>query len=102
LLRAADAHLGYQSTVLTDAVVAGTPNLIADVAPGFDLLGYVVAGVARPVRSPAELVDAATAAAPIDPAARAAFLAEHLEPGDAVDRILERVRERSAPAPSAV
>jgi hypothetical protein len=47
-------------------------------------------------------VDAATAAAPIDPAARAAFLAEHLEPGDAVDRILERVRERSAPAPSAV
>jgi hypothetical protein len=102
LLRAADAHLGYQSTVLTDAVVAGTPNLIADVAPGFDLLGYVVAGVARPVRSPAELVDAATAAAPIDPAARAVFLAEHLEPGDAVDRILERVRERSAPAPSAV
>ncbi|HET7168285.1 MAG TPA: hypothetical protein VFI69_03715, partial [Candidatus Limnocylindrales bacterium] len=29
LLRAADAHLGLHSTVLTDAVAAGTPNLIA-------------------------------------------------------------------------
>ena len=31
LLRAADAHLGMHSTVLTDAVVVGTPNLIATV-----------------------------------------------------------------------
>ena len=29
LLRAADAHLGLFSTVLTDAVAAGTPNLVA-------------------------------------------------------------------------
>ena len=31
LLRASDAHLGMHSTVLTDAVVVGTPNLIATV-----------------------------------------------------------------------
>ncbi len=33
LLRAADAHLGLHSTVLTEAVATGTPNLLAvDVA----------------------------------------------------------------------
>ena len=50
LLRAADAHLGMHSTVLTDAVAAGTPNLIAVVEGSSDLLGYIPAGVARPVR----------------------------------------------------
>ncbi len=101
LLQAADAHLGYQSTVLTDAVVAGTPNIIADVAPRFDLLGYVAAGVAWPVRSPAELV-AASASASLDPAARRAFLADHLQPGDAVERILGRITGRAAPSTSVV
>ena len=49
LLRAADAHLGMHSTVLTDAVVVGTPNLIATVDAYTDILGYIPAGVARPV-----------------------------------------------------
>ena len=55
LLRAADAHLGLRSTVLTDAVVVGAPNLIALVQAHADLLGYVDAGVARPVHDAAEL-----------------------------------------------
>ena len=48
LLRAADAHLGMHSTVLTDAVVVGTPNLIATVDAHTDLLGYI--GQRRPAR----------------------------------------------------
>ena len=51
LLRAADAHLGFRSTVLTDAVAVGTHNLIALVEPDADLLGYVAVGVAIPVRN---------------------------------------------------
>ncbi len=52
LLRAADAHLGYQSTVLTDAVVAGTPNLIAIVGavPRSRRLGRGRRRATRPVR----------------------------------------------------
>ena len=44
LLRAADAHLGQYSTVLSDAVVAGTPNLIAVGQAHADSLDYVGAG----------------------------------------------------------
>ena len=50
LLAAADAHLGIHSTVLTEAVVTRTPNLLVDGLGGADLLGYVAAGVAVPVR----------------------------------------------------
>ena len=92
LLRASDAHLGYQSTVLTDAVVVGTPNLIADVPPVVDLLGYVEAGVARPVGSPEALLAALDEGSAIDPDARSAFLERHFAPGDAVDRIVARIR----------
>lgn len=89
LLAAADAHLGIHSTVLTEAVVTGTPNLIADHARNADLLGYVEAGVATPVRDGADVLRALDA--PRDPAAAAAarqrFLDDHFEPGSASDRI---------------
>jgi hypothetical protein len=88
LLRAADAHLGIHSTVLTDAVVAGTRNLVVVGFPGSDALGYVASGVARPVRDGGELL--AALGAPDEPghaAARDAFLADHFAPGDAADRI---------------
>ncbi len=91
LLRAADAHLGLLSTVLTDAVAAGTPNLIGLTDRHADLLGYVDAGVACYVRSPAELLAAIAEPAPPAPAARAAFLAEHFRDGDASDRIVAAV-----------
>jgi hypothetical protein len=96
LLRAAEAHLGSFSTVLTDAVVVGTPNLIAHVPPVIDLLGYVAAGVARPVASPAALLTALDEGSPLDPDARSAFLARHFQPGDAVGRIVARVASATA------
>jgi hypothetical protein len=102
LLRAADAHLGIHSTVLTDAVVAGTRNLVATCLAGADLLDYVAAGVAIPVRDGGELLAALDA--PHDPvawsAARAAFLAEHFEPGRAGQRIADELIGRLAPATS--
>ena len=91
LLRAADAHLGLLSTVLTDAVAAGTPNLIGLTDRHADLLGYVDAGVARYVRTPAELLAALADPSPPDPAARAAFLADHFAGGDASERIATEV-----------
>ncbi len=91
LLRAADAHLGLLSTVLTDAVAARTPNLIAVDQAHTDLLGYVAAGVARPVRDAADLRAALDDLQPPDEAARQAFLAAHLEPGPASERIVARV-----------
>ena len=87
LLRAADAHLGQLSTVLTDAVKAGTRNLIATVGPGGDILGYVEAGVARPIHDIAELREALREPRSPDPAARQAFLDDHFRPGDAGSRI---------------
>jgi hypothetical protein len=91
LLRAADAHVGLLSTVLTDAVAAGTPNLIAIDQAHTDLLGYVAAGVARPIRDAADLRAALDEPWPPDEAARQAFLAAHLEPGPASERIVARV-----------
>jgi hypothetical protein len=91
LLRAADAHLGSLSTVLTDAVVAGTPNLIGLTDGHTDLLGYIEAGVARPVRTTAELMAALDAPRPPDPAARQAFLDRHFRWGDASGRIIDDV-----------
>lgn len=90
LLAAADAHLGVYSTVLTDAVTVGTPNLIVTSLSGSDLLGYVQAGVARPVRTGSDLL--AALERPVDPAAearaRTAFLADHFADGPAATRIV--------------
>jgi hypothetical protein len=89
LLRAADAHIGLQSTVLTEAVVTGTPNLLAATSSASDLLGYAEAGVAIPVRTGADLLEALDAgpAAAATPEARQAFIDAHFEPGSASERI---------------
>jgi hypothetical protein len=91
LLRAADAHLGHLSTVLTDAVAAGTPNLIAIVEGHADLLGYVAAGVATPVRSVADVRAALADPRPPSEAARRAFLDDHFRSGDASERIVTSI-----------
>ena len=89
LLAAADAHVGVYSTVNTEAVVTGTPNLLAAAIATGDLLDYVEAGVAIPVRDGGELLDALdrVAASGVPAGARAAFLADHFEPGAAGERI---------------
>lgn len=89
LLAAADAHLGIHSTVLTEAVAAGTPNLLAGGLAEGDILGYVAAGVAIPVSDGGDLLDALDAASrgAITDEARAAFLKAHFEPGSASERI---------------
>ncbi|MEI7745699.1 MAG: hypothetical protein WCK58_18335, partial [Chloroflexota bacterium] len=89
LLRAADAHLGIHSTVLTEAVFVGTPNLLASGIEGGDLLDYVPSGVALPVTDGAGLLAAldAAAAGAITDEARTAFIAHHYEPGAADERI---------------
>ncbi len=87
LLRSADAHLGIHSTVLTEAVAAGTLNLLADTLASSDLLGYVEAGVAVPVRNGADLLAALDAPGAITPGARSAFLARHFREGRASDRL---------------
>ena len=68
LLAAADAHLGIHSTVLTEAVVTRTPNLLADGVAGADLLGYLAARVAVPVRDGGDLLAALAADAGRAPA----------------------------------
>ena len=89
LLAAADAHLGIHSTVLTEAVVTRTPNLLADGLAGADLLGYVAAGVALPIRDGGDLLSALDAASPgaLTEANAVAFTAAHFEPGPASERI---------------
>ncbi len=91
LLRAADAHLGFLSTVLTDTVVAGTPNLIAMVEAHGDLLGYIGARVATPVADVAAVVASLDRAVRPDPEARRAFLADHFAPGTASSRIISEI-----------
>jgi hypothetical protein len=93
LLRSADAHLGIYSTVLTDAVLAGTPNMIAVGQAWADLLGYVPAGVAVPVQSNADVRSFMANPPPLDAAARERFLRRHFEPGDAASRIATAVME---------
>jgi hypothetical protein len=87
VLGAADAHLGIHSTVLTEAVFVGTPNLLATGALGGDMLDYVEAGVALPVEDGGDLLAALDAGAAAQPEARAAFIARHFEPGEATARI---------------
>ena len=87
LLRAADAHLGLHSTVLTDAVLAGTTNLISVGQASGDLLGYVEAGVALPVRNVTDVVEALRDPRPAALADRAAFLDRHFLAGDGAERI---------------
>jgi hypothetical protein len=101
LLRAADAHLGVLSTVLTEAVIVGVPNLIAMVDRHADLLDYVAAGVARPVRTVDELRAELANPRPPDGGARKAFLDRHYRPGDATGRIVAAVREAVASAAGA-
>ncbi len=98
LLRASDAHLGLFSTVLTDAVVTGTPNLIAVTQAHRDLLGYVDAGVARPVHDAASLLAALDHPLAADPAARTAFLEDHFRSGDASARIRDALLAATSPA----
>jgi hypothetical protein len=87
LLRAADAHLGVYSTVLTDSVLVGTPNMIVVGQAFADLLGYVESGVAVAVRTAADvrafMLDPKLPA----PADRERFIAEHYLDGDAAGRI---------------
>lgn len=93
LLGAADAHLGQDSTVLTDAVVAGIPNMIAVGQARADTIGYVAAGVAVPVRSIDDV--RAFMADPRPPTAedRARFLDAHFLRGDATGRIAQAIRD---------
>jgi hypothetical protein len=94
--------LGLFSTVLTDAVAAGTPNLIATTQARRDLLGYAEAGVAVPVSSNAEFREAVRTCAPPDPAARAAFMARHMAVGDAPDRIRDAILTATQGSPAYV
>jgi hypothetical protein len=87
LLRSADAHLGIHSTVLTEAVVAGTRNLLADTLASSDLLGYVEAGVAVPVRDGADFLAALDAPDATSAEERKAFLAQHFREGSVSERL---------------
>jgi hypothetical protein len=90
LLAAADAHIGIHSTLLTEAVVTGTPNLTFASFASADLLGYIQAGVAVPFRSGADLLAVLDGAAGyMEPAARTAFIEAHMEPGSASRRIAD-------------
>jgi len=93
LLRASDAHLGFQSTVLTDAVVVGVPNLIAHVGALGNPLDYVGAGVATPVRDVEDVRVALEHPVRPDPAQRKEFLDRHFMSGDASVRIVSRIRD---------
>jgi hypothetical protein len=91
LLAAADGHIGIYSTVLTEAVMTATPNFMFAALATADLLGYVVAGVAVPVRSGGDVLAALAEADahPVDDATRKAFLDLHFEPGSASQRIAD-------------
>jgi hypothetical protein len=93
LLGAADAHLGQFSTVLSDAVVAGVPNMIAMGQAYADALGYVAAGVATPVRSVADVRAFMADPQPPSAAARQRFLEGHYRPGDATGRLATVLRD---------
>ncbi|HEY3356553.1 MAG TPA: hypothetical protein VGQ83_25100 [Polyangia bacterium] len=104
LLGAADAHLGIHSTVLTEAVFVGTPNLLATGILGGDLLDYVEAGVALPVETGADLLAAldASAGGALRHESRTAFIERQYEPGSASERIAADLLEWLPPAPEPV
>jgi hypothetical protein len=91
LLAASDAHFGVHSTVITEAVAAGTLNLIAAMVRGADWLGYADAGVAVPVRDGGDVLDALARRDELlpDEATRRTFTEAHFEPGDAAARIAD-------------
>jgi hypothetical protein len=97
LLRAADAHLGIHSTVLTEAVAAGTRNLLAATLASADLLGYVDAGVAIPVCDGATFLAALDAHEAAPDGARTAFLAQHFREGSASVRLRDDLLAWLAP-----
>ena len=100
LLGAADAHLGQASTVLTDAVAAGVPNMVAIGQAHADPLGYVAAGVAVGVRSVDDVRAFMAAPAITRTEDREAFLAAHFRPGDATERLVDLlVRTANEAAP---
>jgi hypothetical protein len=92
LLRAADAHLGQYSTVLTDAVLTGTPNMVAVGQAWADLIGLVAAGVASPVRSVDDVRAFMADPLPPAPEARRRFLEAHYRGGDAASRIADAIQ----------
>ena len=92
LLVAADAHLGQYSTVLTDAVLTSTPNMIAVGQAWSDVIGYVAAGVAVPVRTVDDVRAFMAEPQPPPPENRERFLEAHFQPGDAAGRIAASIR----------
>jgi hypothetical protein len=92
LLRAADAHLGQYSTVLTDAVVARTPNMIAVGVAYNDHIGHEAARTATPIRTVDDVRAFMEDPQPADPEDRARFLDAHFEGGDATGRIATALR----------
>ena len=96
LLRSADAHLGLHSTVLTDAVLTDTPNMIAMGQAWADTLGYVAAGVAVPVYSVADVRRFMAAPVRAEHGDRDRFLDAHFLAGDATERIASVVLEGDA------
>lgn len=96
LLRSADAHLGQYSTVLNDAVLTGTPNMIA-VGPAWaDIIGYIEAGVATPVRTADDVRAFMQMPRPPKPEDRARFLEAHYRSGDATGRIAAAITAAAA------
>ena len=90
LLAAADAHVGAYSTVNTEAVVTGTPNLLAATIARRGPAGLRRRGRGDPrARTVASCSTRSTgvAASAVPTEARTAFLADHFEPGGAGERI---------------
>ena len=71
--------------------MAGTNNLIALVEASGNLLGYVAAGVARPVTRVADVRAALDHPQAAHPAARQTFIEDHFRPGGASDRIVAAI-----------
>jgi glycosyltransferase involved in cell wall biosynthesis len=101
LLVAADAHLGIRSTVITESVVVGTPNLLAMGALGADPLEYVRSGVAIPVRDGREVLAGLDRALkrPVPEARRKAFIDQHFDPGGGAARIADDLLAWLVPEP---
>jgi hypothetical protein len=93
LFAVADAHLGSNSTMLTDAVAAGLLNMVALGQAHADPLGYVSAGVGVAVRCVDDVRMAMADPRPPSADARIAFLGRHFLAGDASARLVDVVLE---------